>query len=143
MVCLKRSCGYVILPLLAIVSLSNAQDIEFDLVDSVPDPTYDLTALITATAVTSSYNPSAVLASAVSQITDTAAQAPSAVVSAGSTLLKRAACTALPSGLTGYPYSPDTASAFEANPSFSAAALAAPAPSGYNTVFTNRNASNK
>ncbi|KAF4554910.1 Hypothetical protein D9617_3g019790 [Elsinoe fawcettii] len=115
------------------------QEIDFvALAATVPDISYS-TAAATASAQIVSYNPSAVLSSAVAQITDTKTVA---VAVKSATLQKRAACDAQPTGVTGFPYSPDTPSAFKTNALFASAASAAPVPTGYSQSFANRNGSN-
>ncbi|PNS21939.1 hypothetical protein CAC42_537 [Sphaceloma murrayae] len=129
-----RSFISIALPALASVALAAPQDIDFALVDSIPDVSYS-TAPASATAQIITYDASAILSSAIPQITNT--EAPTTTI-----LAKRAACATQPAGVSGYSYSPDAASAFTAATSFAAAASAAPTPSGYNVAFTNRNGSN-
>lgn len=116
------------------------QDIEFDLVYALPNPTYTIAADVTAQAVT--YTPEAIYTEALPQITatDDADAMPDAT---GAPNNKRAAasCTALPSGYGPVP-NPDTVAAFKAVPDFANNALQAATPSGYTQAFSNLNASN-
>lgn len=115
------------------------QDIDFDLAYALPNPTSTVQIGVTAQAVT--YTPAAIFASALPQITSTV---DSGDESSPARLAKRTACASQPSGATGAPsYSPDSPSAFLANPSFAATASAAPTPSGYSQTFQNLAGSNK
>jgi hypothetical protein len=97
------------------------QDIDFDSYESIP-VSPDLSAPVgaIAPAVVSSYNPSVAASAAVAGAT--------AAVDAD--LTKRGSCLAEPAG-NGPSVSPDTDTAFLADPAFSSAALSATAPPGY------------
>ena len=141
--------------LAAAVGLSLAapapQNIDFDMVDSVPAPT-TVSVPIGVTAETVSYTATAILADALSQITSTIAAvtlstevpvsiakrsaAPSSVTSGCATAAVQ------PTGAGPVP-SPDTASAFLGDAYFSSVAGAAPTPAGYTNTFSNLQGSNK
>ena len=123
-------------PALAAIAVALPQQIDLDLAYALPNPSYSTAKYASAQIVT--YNPTSVIAAAMSQITSS--PAPSDL-----TLSKRqaTACSALPTGVSGYSFSPDSPAAFTANPSFASAASAAPTPSGYISSFTNLGASNK
>jgi len=111
------------------------QDIDFDLVYALPNPSY--TTVTGATVQTVVFDPTSVLEAALPQIT-------SSSVVADATFVKRAACDPQPTGATGAPtLTADTVSAFTANADFASLALAAPTPSGYVQTFQNLQASNK
>jgi len=113
------------------------QDIDFDLVEAVPNPSY--TTVVGATAQIVSYNPTSVLSAAASQITATET-ADSGITARNE---KRTACAPQPSGASGAPtVSTDSPAAFTASPDFSSIAVNAPVPSGYTQQFSNQKASN-
>lgn len=112
------------------------QDIEFDLVYALPNPTY--TIATDATAQTVTYDATSVLEAAAAQITATITGDDSAG------LVKRTACAPQPAGATGAPtLTTDTPVAFTNNAQFASIASNASAPSGYSQMFTNLKASNK
>lgn len=117
------------LPALAAVASASPlvarQDIDFELVDSAPDPpTASIPIGATAQAVT--YN--------LAKATASATASPLPVEKRN--LNARNACDPQPTGSGPVPV-PDTASAFLAYASFSSLASAAPTPSGYVNTFTN------
>ena len=112
------------------------QDIDFDLAYALPEPTY----ITTMTSV--AYNPSAILESALSQITSTV-EAQTATTTA--VIAKRdAACQPVPTGSANGPtILPDTVDDFAASKDLASSALSATIPGGYTRMFSNLNASNK
>ncbi|GAM90385.1 hypothetical protein ANO11243_084280 [Dothideomycetidae sp. 11243] len=111
------------------------QDIDFDLVDALPAPTYSIAVGATAQVIT--YDPSAIVSAAQAQITSDVASDPAV------TLVKRTACAPQPTGAKNAPVvATDTPTAFSNNTAFASIALAAPVPSGYVQRFQNLNASN-
>lgn len=121
------------------------QDIDFDMVDAAPQPTFTEAVGVASEVVT--YDTRSIFAQAtqVSSVTvdvDNAARTDSPDHNDG--LQKRTACAPQPTGASGAPtYSPDNASAFASATTFGAVASAAPVPTGYSQAFTNMNASNK
>lgn len=112
------------------------QDINFDLVYALPNPTYTTATDATAQIVT--YDATSVLEAAVAQITATLTGDDSAG------LVKRTACAPQPAGATGAPtLTSDTPAAFTNNAQFASLASTAPVPSGYSQMFKNLQASNK
>jgi len=110
------------------------QDIDFDLVYALPNPSY--TTVTGATVQTVIFDPTSVLEAALPQITSSSV--------ADATFVKRAACDPQPTGAKGAPtLTADTVAAFTANADFASLALAAPTPSGYVQTFQNQKASNK
>ena len=119
------------------------QGLDLDLISAVPTPEN-----VTIPTDTTSQNITYDSVSAVSEVTDAILSSqPSVDLSdatsntTSSTLRKRSACDAQPSGSGPVP-SPDTASAFLSNSAFASAASAAPTPSGYDQTFSNLYASN-
>lgn len=112
------------------------QDIEFDLVAALPNPTYTTASDVTAQTVT--YTPNAIYSDALPQITATDDASPTFT---GVPVKRAAACAALPTG-AGPIASSDTAANFLAIPELASTALAASTPAGYTQVFSNLNASN-
>ncbi|TIA26524.1 hypothetical protein D6C81_00676 [Aureobasidium pullulans] len=123
-------------------ALPAPQEIDLDMVIAQPDISY------TTTASSVTYDVTSIAAQATSDISsisvDISAIATQTPVAVRRNVGKRAACAAQPTGVASYAVNTpdDTASAFSANPSFAAAASAAPIPSGYSNTFTNLNASN-
>lgn len=120
------------------------QDIDFDLVDSLPNPTYSVATGATEQIVT--YDPVAVLSAAQTQITSNVASAAiteTSSVADLASLAKRSACAAQPTGALYAPtVTKDTPAAFTNNPAFASIALNATVPSGYVQRFSNLKASN-
>ncbi|PSK46069.1 hypothetical protein B9Z65_5037 [Elsinoe australis] len=111
------------------------QDIEFDLVYALPNPTSSVALGATAQVVT--YDPTSVIQEAIPQIT----QDPHAD-GQGSTLRRRAACQQQPAGAKSAPKVADDPASFKASTDFASAALNAAIPSGYTQTFKNLTASN-
>jgi hypothetical protein len=109
------------------------QDIDFALADAIPNPSY------ATTQSTVTYDASAILQSAMPQITSLAAD--DTMTAGVAKKMKRAACASQPSGAGPVP-SPDSASAFVSYSSFSSMATSAAVPSGYSQSFSNLQASN-
>jgi hypothetical protein len=158
------------LPALAanlVAALPAPQDIDIDMVEAAPDPTYTQTLGLTAQIVT--YDTTAILAEAtaaatvvsvaVSDVLEGTAivskrdEAPSSSYDVNAAMwvdatptptandkrdiVARAACTALPTGIASYALSADTASDFRANGSWASIASQAPVPSGYVNTVVN------
>ncbi|KAF2150206.1 hypothetical protein K461DRAFT_201709, partial [Myriangium duriaei CBS 260.36] len=112
------------------------QNIDFDLVDALPAPTYTISVGVSAQTVT--YDASAIISAAASQITSDVTTATLA-----SALAKRTACAPQPTGAKNAPnVTVDTPAAFLNNAAFASIANNAPLPSGYVQRFQNLNASN-
>lgn len=118
------------------------QDMDFDLIDSTPDPPL-VTNLLEAPA-TVVYNPSTAVAAVVAAATTSLAAA--ATTAFASSLAARdiekrlPACTTIATGLGPTP-SVDSAAAFLSNPVYSNQANTANTPSGYTLEFQNLDAS--
>ncbi|TKA23705.1 hypothetical protein B0A50_06541 [Salinomyces thailandicus] len=124
---------YTLLGLSAAVPAPVPQDIDFDLADQLPDPTY------TTTLSQVTYDATSILQDAIPQITASASQ--DGLATGVAEKVKRAACAAQPTGAGPVP-SPDTVSAFLSYSAFGAAATGAPTPSGYSRTFQNLQGSN-
>jgi len=112
------------------------QDIDFDLADAVPNPSYTTTLSVVT------YDATAILDSALPQITSSATDTLPATTDGVNNKVKRTACASQPTGAGPIP-SPDSPSAFLAYAKFSASATNAPTPSGYSQTYKNlRGASN-
>lgn len=136
----------------ALVGLSSAtplqkrQDIDFDAYEAVPQlpdvaaPAGDVQAA--AATYTASVVAEAAAAAATSGADETALNSGSDAYVDGVSkrslggLYKRSACATRTPGTGPAVHSPDTASAFQAYPAFSAAATASPVPVGYNLVVS-------
>ncbi|KAF4551540.1 Hypothetical protein D9617_13g100410 [Elsinoe fawcettii] len=112
------------------------QDIEFDLVYALPNPSSSVD--LTATAQVVKYDPTSILQDALPQIT----QDPHTDDGAGSTLRKRAACQKQPAGAKNAPTVADDPASFKASVDFANAANNAVTPAGYTQTFKNLKASN-
>jgi hypothetical protein len=158
------------LPALAanlVAALPAPQDIDIDMVEAAPDPTYTQTLGLTAQVVT--YDTTAILAEATAAATvvsvavsdvlegtaivskrDEASSSsydvnaamwvtatPTPTANDKRDIVVRAACTALPTGIASYALSADTASDFRANGSWASIASQAPVPSGYVNTVVN------
>jgi hypothetical protein len=158
------------LPALAanlVAALPAPQDIDIDMVEAAPDPTYTQTLGLTAQVVT--YDTTAILAEATAAATvvsvavsdvlegtaivskrDEASSSsydvnaamwvtatPTPTANDKRDIVARAACTALPTGIASYALSADTASDFRANGSWASIASQAPVPSGYVNTVVN------
>ncbi|KAI5273791.1 hypothetical protein E4T47_03005 [Aureobasidium subglaciale] len=147
------------LGLLGLIRLISAQGLDLDLLaelNQLPTATIPVVYILSqgataATAVTSTYSQSAMLASISSVLNDpfesntAVIQVSASELPSGSRLDKRApavsTCLAQPTGYGPIP-SPDNASMFVSFAAFAAVASSAPIPSGYTNVFTNRQGSN-
>ncbi|KAF4549282.1 Hypothetical protein D9617_22g066270 [Elsinoe fawcettii] len=110
------------------------QDIEFDLVQALPNPSSSVATGVTEQIVT--YDPTAILSEAEPQIT-------ADIKESAVPLEKRKACDPQPTGAKYAPtVSTDTPTAFTNNAAFSSLAVNAPVPTGYIQRFTNLKASN-
>ncbi|TKX19047.1 hypothetical protein C1H76_8938 [Elsinoe australis] len=129
--------SFLSLSLLALVAAAPAprpQDIEFDLVQALPNPTSSVATGAKEQIVT--YDPSAILSSAEPQIT-------ADVKTTAGSLERRKACDPQPTGAKYAPtVSADTPAAFTDSPDFAYIALNAPVPTGYIQRFKNLKASN-
>lgn len=114
------------------------QDIDFDMVIAAPNPVIT-GAPVGVTDQVVTYDASSAASAAVAAVS---AEDPE--ITDAAKMVKRTACAPQPTAAANAPaYSPDTASAFLANPLFASAASAAPTPSGYASSFVNLQASNK
>ena len=140
-------------------ALPRPQDIDLDMVEAAPDPTYTQTLGLTAQVVT--YDTTAILAEATAAATVTSVAVDdvldgTAIVSKRDAtptpttndkrdidiVARGAACTALPTGIASYALSADTASDFRANGSWASMASQAPVPSGYVNTVVNAGGAN-
>ncbi|PNS16124.1 hypothetical protein CAC42_4525 [Sphaceloma murrayae] len=132
------STAAAIAGLVASVSAAPApvpQDIDFDLVYALPNPSSSVALGVTAQVVT--YDPTSVVKDAIPQITqDPHNDEPSAAVR------KRAACKAQPAGAKGAPTVADDPASFKNSTALADAALKAVTPAGYTQTFKNLQASN-
>jgi hypothetical protein len=126
------------------VAIPTPQEIDIELVNDTPDPTYTIDVGVTAQAVTYTDQ-----AAQVSQAVSSVSVAISDVLSgtAVATIAKRSACATQPTGVASYSprgtgTSSDNPSSFLANTAFQAAATNAPTPSGYDNTFANLQSSN-
>ncbi|KAG9661666.1 hypothetical protein KCV03_g9039, partial [Aureobasidium melanogenum] len=125
-------------------AIPTPQEIDIELVNDTPDPTYTIDVGVTAQAV--SYTDQA---AQVSSVVSSVSVAISDVLSgtAVATIAKRSACATQPTGVasyapTGTGTTNDNPSSFLANTAFQAAATNAPIPPGYDNTFTNLQSSN-
>jgi hypothetical protein len=136
------------LPALAanlVAGLPRPQDLDFDLIDAAPDPTF--TQAVGATAQTVTIDPNALLASATADISSVAVDAGD-VLSSTAVAHKRAAaavtCAPQPAGATSaptYAVGADNVANFKANTYYGSIASKAPVPTGYSQAFLNKQAS--
>lgn len=131
----------------AAMPAAHPQDIDFDMVIAVPNPSY--TTVVGATAQAVTYDITSIVAqatAAVSSVSDNTSDVTdtTAVVKRNIERRSATACAPQPSGATGAPtVTTDTPAAFTANAAFSSLAVNAATPSGYTNQFTNLNGSNK
>lgn len=126
--------SFFLAPALAglVAALPAPQDIDFDLVDALPNPTYTQAVGQTAQVVT--YDATTVYNAALPQITSDPSDDDGTATAVHA---KRAvACASQPVGYGPVP-SPDTVSAFLAQPEISSAAVSAPIPTGYVQQYSN------
>ncbi|KAI4850355.1 hypothetical protein E4T44_02799 [Aureobasidium sp. EXF-8845] len=138
------------LPVLAanlVAALPRPQDLDFDLIDAAPDPTF--TEAVGATAQTITIDPNALLASATADISSVSVDAGD-VLSSTAIAHKRAAaatpvtCAPQPAGATSaptYAVGADNVANFNANTYYGSIASKAPIPTGYSQAFLNKQAS--
>jgi len=119
-------------------ALPSPQALDFDVIaDLPPAPTPTIAIGVLSQAVV--VNTKAALSSVVGAMaTEVAASGNNSDVS--DKIKRDVICPTLPAGC-GPTTSPDTPSAFLANPAYSSAALSAPIPTGYTQVYSNLNAS--
>ncbi|THY05458.1 hypothetical protein D6D01_09999 [Aureobasidium pullulans] len=137
------------LPVLAanlVAALPRPQNLDFDLIDAAPDPTF--TQAVGATAQTIIIDPNALLASATADISSVSVDAGD-VLSSTAVAHKRAAaatvtCAPQPAGATSaptYAADDDNVANFKANTHYDNIALSAQTPSDYSLAFSNKQAS--
>jgi hypothetical protein len=137
------------LPALAanlVAALPRPQELDFDLIDAAPDPTF--TEAVGATAQTITIDPKALLASATADISSVSVDAGD-ILSSTAVVYKRAAatpatCAPQAAGATSAPtYAADidNVSNFNANTYYGSIASKAPIPTGYSQAFLNKQAS--
>jgi hypothetical protein len=127
-------------------ALPRPQDLDFDLIDAAPDPTF--TEAVGATAQTITVDPNALLASATADISSVAVDTGD-VLSGTAIAHKRAAaatvtCAPQPAGATSVPtyaVGADNVANFNANTYYGSIASKAPIPTGYSRAFLNKQAS--
>jgi hypothetical protein len=137
------------LPALAVnlaAALPRPQDLDFDLIDAAPDPTF--TQAVGATAQTITIDPNALLASATAGVSSVVVDAGDVLSSTAVAHEKRAAttvtCAPQPAGATSaptYAAGADNVANFNANTYYGSIASKAPIPTGYSRAFLNKQAS--
>jgi hypothetical protein len=141
------------LPALAanlVAALPRPQDLDFDLIDAAPDPTF--TEAVGATAQTITIDPNALLASATADISSVSVDAGDVLLStavahkraAAATTTTTVTCAPQPAGATSaptYAVGADNFANFNANTYYGSIASKAPIPTGYSRSFLNKQAS--
>ena len=126
--------------LLGVAALPRPQDLDLDMVDAAPDPTYTQAVGVTAQVVT--VDASAVAAQVTEAVTSVSIDVDevlSATAIVGQRKAKRTACQIQPTGandVSNVKPTADTASAWAAMPNWAAKASSVAAPAGYDTKFT-------
>lgn len=122
-----------------VAALPRPQDINLDMVDAAPDPTY--TEIPGASAQIVTYDTSSILAEATAAASSVSIAITNVATATSVSNLRRNACDAQATGV--FTYQTDSASAFRADPRWASMAGNAPVPTGFVQTQTNADGANR